>query len=258
MAKIVSIHSFRGGTGKSNLTANLAAMIAFRGRRVGVVDMDIASPGIHVLFGLDDIRIDKALNDFLSGTCAVEDAAYDMSSDLNVGKGNLTLLGGDVYLIPSSIRAREIAKVLHNGYDVKMLNNGVMELIRKLRLDYLFIDTHPGLNEETLLSIAMSDLLFIILRPDQQDYQGTAVTLEVSRRLAVPRICLVVNKVLPEFDFTEVGRKVSATYDCEVAGVLPYSEDMVRLGSAGVFSLLFPQHPFTEIIRKIAGKIEQS
>lgn len=28
MAKIISIHSFRGGTGKSNVTANLATVLA--------------------------------------------------------------------------------------------------------------------------------------------------------------------------------------------------------------------------------------
>jgi MinD-like ATPase involved in chromosome partitioning or flagellar assembly len=33
-----------------------------------------------------------------------------------------------------------------------------------------------NINEETLLSIAISDLLLIILRPDQQDYLGTAVS----------------------------------------------------------------------------------
>ena len=54
MAKIVSVHSYRGGTGKSNLTANLAACLAAAGKRVAVVDTDIQSPGIHMLFGLED------------------------------------------------------------------------------------------------------------------------------------------------------------------------------------------------------------
>jgi anion-transporting ArsA/GET3 family ATPase len=48
---VVSIHSFRGGTGKSNLAANLAVQLGRRGMRVGVIDTDIQSPGIHVLFG---------------------------------------------------------------------------------------------------------------------------------------------------------------------------------------------------------------
>jgi Mrp family chromosome partitioning ATPase len=52
MARIISIHSFRGGAGKSNIAANLAALFAPEGQRVGVVDTDLQSPGIHALFGL--------------------------------------------------------------------------------------------------------------------------------------------------------------------------------------------------------------
>ena len=53
MSKIISIHSFRGGTGKSNTTANVTAHLALQGLRVGVIDTDIQSPGIHVLFGMN-------------------------------------------------------------------------------------------------------------------------------------------------------------------------------------------------------------
>ncbi|MCB0177975.1 MAG: P-loop NTPase, partial [Anaerolineae bacterium] len=41
MSKIISIHSFRGGTGKSNTTANISAILAGQGLRVGVIDTDI-------------------------------------------------------------------------------------------------------------------------------------------------------------------------------------------------------------------------
>lgn len=255
MSKIISIHSFRGGTGKSNITANVAVTVARQGHRVGIVDTDIASPGIHALFGLDEEKMDKVLNDYLWGNCAVEEAAYDLGGSLKIGEGEVMLMSGSVYLIPSSIKVGEITRVLKEGYDVRMLNDGFRELIKKLNLDYLFIDTHPGLNEETLLSIAISDTLLVIMRPDQQDYQGTAVTVEVSRKLSVPRMLLVVNKVLAEFDFAEVKREVGETYGCEVAGVLPLSEDMVRLGSAGIFSLHYPNHPLTAIIKEIASKI---
>lgn len=56
MATTISIHSFRGGTGKSNTTANLSTVLAKRGYRVGVIDTDIQSPGIHVLFGIDPVQ----------------------------------------------------------------------------------------------------------------------------------------------------------------------------------------------------------
>jgi MinD-like ATPase involved in chromosome partitioning or flagellar assembly len=252
MSKIISIHSFRGGTGKSNISANLATLVAQQGQRVGVIDTDIQSPGIHILFGLDAEQMDKALNDYLWGRCAVEETAYD------VGQGEVAVMGGGIYLTPSSLKAGEIARVLREGYDVSLLNDGFRELIGRLKLDYLFIDTHPGLNEETLLSIAISDVLLIILRPDQQDYQGTAVTVDVARKLDVPRRLLVVNKVLPSFDFAEVKRTVEDTYGCQVAGVLPLSEDVVRLASAGIFCLRYPDHPFTQGLKAIAHRITEA
>jgi MinD-like ATPase involved in chromosome partitioning or flagellar assembly len=255
MPKTVSIHSFRGGTGKSNLTANLTTIIAQEGHRVGVIDTDIQSPGIHVLFGLNEEKMDKALNDYLWGCCAIEETAYDVSPLLQVGAGEVAVIGGGIYLIPSSIKAGEIARILREGYDVGLLNDGFQDLIQRMNLDYLLIDTHPGLNEETLLSIAISDTLLLILRPDQQDFQGTAVTVEVARKLGVPRMLLVVNKVLREFDFDAVRQEVAQTYDAPVAGVLPLSEDMVRLGSRDVFCLRYPNHPLSQRFREIAAQI---
>lgn len=254
MSTIVSVHSFRGGTGKSNITANLAASVATKGQRVGIVDTDIQSPGIHVIFGLDEDHMVYSLNDYLWGNCSIEQAAYDVSSTLRDRDG-ANLNGGSVYLVPSSIKTGAIAKVLREGYDVSLLNEGFRSLGRTLNLDYLFIDTHPGLNEETLLSIAISNLMVIILRPDQQDFQGTAVTVEVARKLDVPRLLLVVNKALTGFDFADLKSQVETTYDAPVAGVLPLSEDMVRLASAGVFCLREPQHPFSITIRDIADQV---
>ena len=65
MSKIISIHSFRGGTGKSNTTANVAALLAASGLRIGVIDTDLQSPGIHVLFGVDEENLSPSLNDYL-------------------------------------------------------------------------------------------------------------------------------------------------------------------------------------------------
>jgi MinD-like ATPase involved in chromosome partitioning or flagellar assembly len=254
MPRVVSVHSFRGGTGKSNLTANLAATMAVQGKRVGIVDTDIQSPGIHVIFGMDDNTITRTLNDYLWGRCSIEECAYDMSGILRELNTGLTP-GGAIYLIPSSIKTGEITRILSEGYEVGMLNDGLQELIRNLKLDYLFIDTHPGVNEETLLSIAISDSLVIILRPDQQDYQGTAVTVDVARKLNVPNMLLVVNKALPTLDFEALEHLVEETYNVTVAAVLPLSEELVRLGSSAVFCLRFPNHPLTEKLRAIAGLV---
>src|SRR5690606_24023180 len=138
MATIISVHSFRGGTGKSNTTANLTALLALQGYRVGVIDTDIQSPGIHVIFGLGEDDVVVALNDYLRGDCEIEHAAYDVSSILPQPAK------GAIYLIPSSIKPGEIARILRDGYDPGLLNDGLQRLIEALDLDLLLIDTHPG------------------------------------------------------------------------------------------------------------------
>jgi septum site-determining protein MinD len=250
MARLISIHSFRGGTGKSNTTANVATLLAAEGRQVGVVDLDIQSPGVHVIFGFDqDQAMKHSLNDYLWGDCELRDAAHDVTPRANSD------LPGRVWLVPSSMRPGDIARVMHEGYDVNRLNEGFRKLIDDLSLDVLLLDTHPGINEETLLSIAMSNTLAIVLRPDRQDYEGTRVTVAVAQKLGVPQTFLVVNKVPDVFDHEAIAKQVAETYGCPVAAVLPHSDDLMILSSEGVFSLRYPEHPLTDLYRSIAARL---
>jgi septum site-determining protein MinD len=246
MAKIISIHSFRRGTGKSNLVANMAALLAAEGQRVGAVDTDLQSPSLHILFGLDERDIGHSLNDYLQGKCAIEQAAYTMTPRLGAE------ISGQVFLIPSNADTNEIARALREGYNVSLLNEGLHQLSKALNLDVLLVDTHAGLSEETLLSIAVSDALGIIMRPDQQDYQGTAITVEVARRLGVPRLALIVNQSPSFFDLSQVKAQVESAYQCEVIAALPHYDEMMALASAGIFALRYPDHPMTASLKAVA------
>ncbi len=250
MGKVVVVHSFRGGTGKTNAVANTAVCIASRGKRVGIVDTDIQSPGIHVLFGFEPETIKHSLNEYLWGKCTINEAAYDVTEKLPGFKGN-----GKVFLIPSSMNLGEITKILKEGYEVSHLNEGLTDAMKKLGLEYLFIDTHPGIGEETLLSLAISDISLIIMRPDSQDYQGTRVTLEVCRRLGVQNLFIVVNKVLTSYDLEKVKGDIERTYQCPVAAVLPNSDDLTENASKGIFCLKHPGHPFSKGIEEIADRV---
>jgi MinD-like ATPase involved in chromosome partitioning or flagellar assembly len=248
MARIVSVHSFRGGTGKSNTTANLAAVLAQQGRRVGVIDTDIQSPGIHVILGLDPDSVDRSLNDYLFGRCGIEDCAYDVTERVDPS------LPGRIFLIPSSTKPGEISRVLKDGYNTNQLALGFRSIIDSLDLDIVLIDTHPGLNEETLLSIVVSHAVLIVFRPDQQDYEGTGITVQVARQLGAPRMLLVVNKVPPGLE-AAVRQRVEEAYDCPIAAVIPHDDDLMRLASEAPLVVRHPNHALSTTFEKLAAEV---
>lgn len=249
MPKIIAVHSYRGGTGKSNLTANLATALAIQGQRVGVIDTDIQSPGIHNLFDLDQADRLPVLNDFLAGDLPIEDTVYDVSSAAGVEEP------GKVFFVPASTKPDDIARILSEGYNVGLLNEGIRQLIKTLSLNYFLIDTHPGLSKETFLSIAISNLLLLILRPDRQDYQGTAVMIDLARQLRVPQILLVANKVLQDMDYQDFQQQLEQTYETPIAGIFPLSTEMLRLGSNGIFCQEYPDHPWSAMVLELANTL---
>ena len=119
----------------------------------------------------------------------------------------------------------------------------------------MLIDTHPGVNEETLVSIALADMLLLILRPDNQDFQGTAVALELARRLDVHEIVILINKVPDGVDTASLRSQVESAYRAPVAGMLPLCSEMAQLASGGLFVNRHPNHPLTLGLKKVAERI---
>jgi septum site-determining protein MinD len=218
--RIVSIHSYRGGTGKSNISANLAYLAASAGKRVAVLDSDLQAPGVHLLFGFDTDRMPYTLSDFFFDRCQLEEAAYNLK-----GSAELENVAGSIFLLPSRMTVDAIMQVVSEGYDVSKLGDQLNRLIDELKLDLLLIDTHPGFNEETLLTIAISDTLLIVLRPDKQDYHGTAVLVEVAGGMAVPRVHMLANKVVGHVDRDDIVQKIKQGYGYDVIGILPFAEE---------------------------------
>jgi septum site-determining protein MinD len=248
--KIIAIHSFHRGTGKSNLAANVAVLLAREGQRVAIIDADVQSPAMHIVLGLNEEAITNTLNTFLRGQCEIEQAAYNVTSTPDQSSSR-----GQALLVPASSHPVEIARVLREGYAPQRLNDGIRQLAAKLALDAVIVDTHAGLNEEMLASLAASDVLALVMRLDHQDYQGTAIVIELARRLELPRILLIVNEVPPGFDLAEVKTRIGQAYECEVIAALPHSEDFMTNASAGPFVLRFPAHPMTTMLKQIAANL---
>ena len=114
----------------------------------------------------------------------------------------------------------------------------------------------PGVNEETLLSIAISDKLLLVMRPDSQDFQGTAVTVELARRLEIPEMLIVVNKVPPGHGHGAAPRAASKRPTARKSRrMLPLNSEMVRLASSGIFANRYPDHPMTLALKQVAERV---
>src|ERR1700721_3088850 len=142
--RIITVHSYRGGTGKSTTVANAALLATAAGRRVAIVDTDIQTPGLHRFFGLGRFAACRSLADYLVGKCEIIEAVGTMPADES---------GGSLWVVPARSRINEIHT---HGYDIGLLQEGFDQLIEELDLDVVFLDTHSGMANETAVAVAVS------------------------------------------------------------------------------------------------------
>lgn len=251
MTNVISVYSYRGGTGKTSCIANLAAIVARCGYRVGVVDANLQTPGIHVLLGLNESALKRSLHDYLWSRCSIKEVVYDVTAVLQEQCRDRSKF----YLIPASPKLGNTARILREGYDIQLLQQGLHRLVAELQLDYLFIDTHSGLSEETLLAIDASDVLLFILSPDQQDFQGIEAALTISKNFRVPKRLTILNKVTKSLDVDQLLSHLQTIYGLTVTEVVPYSEHLLSLGSRGLFTLMHPADRFSRQLEAIARQI---
>lgn len=252
MTRSIAVHSYKGGTGKSTLTANIAVALALKGRRVGIMDMDLEGPGLHVFFDVDPDKLRFTINDVLAGVCPPEAACVRLSE-------KLPLNGGEIYYSPASVKVSEIMRTLKTGFELEMFENAIKRMQEKYGLHYLLIDTHPGIQHDTLLALGVCDHQLIISRVDQQDIFGTGVLIEISSTFEKP-VHLVLNMIPPRVKEAEVhkfARALSAHFTVDMSGWLPFSEDIIGSLSRSVLTLKSPRNMITDRLRHLAESVEE-
>ncbi len=73
MSKVYIVTSFKGGVGKTTLSANLAMSLARKGHSVVAVDCDLESRCLDIVLGLENATLFN-ICDCLAGTCSLENA----------------------------------------------------------------------------------------------------------------------------------------------------------------------------------------
>jgi MinD-like ATPase involved in chromosome partitioning or flagellar assembly len=249
MNAIVTVHSFRRGVGKSSLAVNLATLLALQGRRVALIDTDFQAPSIHLFFGLSDGETTHSLNDYLWDKCDILSTVQDVTSQIAPDTG------GKLFVIPASDKVTDIMQVICTPLNIDHYMSGLEKLETELDLDILLVDTPAGLNEDTLQAIAVSNVIVLVLHPDKHDFQGTAVTVDMARRLQVPAIHLVLNDAPNNLNVQDVLLQLEQTYHCGGGIVLNHTEEMMTLASSQPFVLRYPDHPLTTQMKELAQQL---
>lgn len=243
MTKTLGIHSFRRSTGKTFFTGNLGLLLAQQGWRVALIDTDFQTPDLHTIFDMPLSEITFTLNDYLDGEAQVEQAIYDLSAR----KAEIT---GKLYLLPAKTDSTAITKILRQGYSVEKLADALHQIADDLALDVILLDNSAGLTEESLRSLALADSIALVMLPDQQHFQGTAVMTDLARQLNVPAISLVVNQTPDIYSPEQVKQEIERKYQAPVLAVLPFVEEC--RADEHYFVFKYPKHPLTVSLMQIA------
>src|SRR5918994_15494 len=183
MPNCVAFHSYKGGTGKTTIGANFAALLAKKGYRVFLLDLDVYAPSLQTYF--NEKKPKKWINDFLFGNAEVEDILMDLTPSLqdyanDSFSSSKDKPGGKLMAGFSNSKREEIYKLESGGKQ----ENSKMQLLRKFILlreqllsthdaDYIIIDTSPGIRYWSINALAVADILFLTLKVDELDIEGT-------------------------------------------------------------------------------------
>ena len=187
MTKCIAFHSYKGGTGKTTLAGNFAAVLAKLGFRVCLLDLDVYAPSLQSYFMIEP---KKWINDYLYSDADIEDVMQDLTPKVSEiefqnkdGKtastsGIKDKVKGKLWIGFSNAKKEEIYK-LEGGADTtrkQFLRRFILlreQLITNYDADYIVIDTSPGIRYWSINALAVADILFLTLKAGDLDIEGT-------------------------------------------------------------------------------------
>jgi chromosome partitioning protein len=200
MKNIIAFHSYKGGTGKSTIAANCAAVLAKKGYKVCLLDLDVYAPSLQSYF---DNKRSRSITDFLFGQADIQEIMVDstivLDGENNIQATNNASLTLDESSTNSSTNYNSEEKTEKIGklwigfsntkkQDIQKLEAGTNEekkqmfrrliylresLITNYSADYILIDTSPGIRYWSINSLAIADIFLLTLKMGDLDIDGT-------------------------------------------------------------------------------------
>ncbi len=288
LKQVITFHSYKGGTGKTTLAANLAALLAKNGNNVCIVDIDVYAPSLHAYFG--DIvhnKIKNTLNDYIVGACGVDDLLVQVTPIPQLSdKGSQS---GKIIGCFSSSKREDILKIEGVKEDknrmsmLKRFINFREELIEKNDIDYIIMDSSPGIRFWAINALALSDIVFLTLKMGDMDIGGTKMIaneiLAQFKEQGNTKYYLLLNRIagycIPSLQISESHsghsessyttltpvaddfvKKLTSETGIDVMTSIPCYCDIQFAQKEFLTVLVYPDHPFAQQIHHLKSLIE--
>lgn len=238
MVRVIDVCSGKGGVGKTTLAANLGIALQRMGLRVALVDCNLTTSHLGLLFGIH--AHPNTLNGYLRGESTFEQAIYTHFSGLKIVPASLRL--GDLVDIDTG-RLRDIVRATFIDYDVVIL------------------DSAPGLGREALIALGLADEVLFVAEP----YMPSLVDVLKAKQLmdSVARLRgmnprylgIVLNRVRSKrFEISTEDAKDFT--DLPVIGIIPEDESVLECANRrAMVSIADENSPASKAIYRLAGTL---
>jgi len=259
MGKVITIHSSRGGTGKSLIAVNLAMIRAREGKSVALFDLDFRAPSLFTVFRMGDYRlIDYWMNDFLDERCSIDDALKDLSERYDT-KGKF-LVG----LANPSIEAIREVMGKDKRWEMRTLQKLLAlkpVLLNEMNVDYVIYDTSPGITFSSVNAVVSSDYSVVVATMDVLDIEGSRRMINEVYDAFGKKSVILMNKVpvealSSEKERAELLRQLNKVFAQPILHIIPCYCDVLRTSRASIFVLEKPEHPFTKYLYEMADRLD--
>jgi septum site-determining protein MinD len=257
LGKIIAVHSYKGGTGKTLLSLNLAATLVQHGKKVCLMDIDFRAPSLYTILKVGNVEC--WLNDYLNGTCEIDKVLIDLSD--RIQKSGKLFVG---LANPATEAIREMS-AKDRKWEMRALGRLLAfrdSLLNHKDFDYLIFDTSPGLQYSSINAIVSADLVIVATTLDKSDVDGTKRMLHELYDLFEKKTEIVLNKVLSDLSSRSMKEgmqsKLKDMYQAPVIGIVPCFCDILKAEGGTIFASEKPSHPFVKILDEIATRIDNN
>ena len=280
-AKCIAFHSYKGGTGKTTIASNCAALLAKRGFKVALLDLDVYAPSLLAYFKREP---KKWLNDYLLGDAEVEDVMTSVTESIGeYGKryDHFSEIKGQLWIGFCNVKKDDVYKIEAGTSDSSKSQLRRFILLREIlnrdyNLDYILIDTSPGIRYWSINALAVADTLFLTLKMGDIDLEGTKrLASEIYGSLTKygTRSFLLFNRVagyclpshtenkenafqLESYEKDNAEEMLSKETKMDVISAIPCYCDIQFSKKEFLTALRYPAHPFTKQLETLVNAME--